>query len=52
MRIAVDVRIELLGSEDAVTVGPAELPHSFAAETEAFLALVRGGRAVEMAEVP
>jgi myo-inositol 2-dehydrogenase/D-chiro-inositol 1-dehydrogenase len=46
-----DVRIELLGSDDAVTVGPAALPRSFAerfagafaAETAAFLALVRDG---------
>jgi myo-inositol 2-dehydrogenase/D-chiro-inositol 1-dehydrogenase len=46
-----DVRIELLGSEDAVTVGPAALPRSFAerfagafaAETEAFMSLVRDG---------
>lgn len=46
-----DVRIELLGSEDAISVGPAELPRSFAerfagafaAETDAFLALVRDG---------
>jgi len=46
-----DVRIELLGSHDAVAVGPADLPRSFAerfagafaAETEAFLGLVRRG---------
>jgi myo-inositol 2-dehydrogenase/D-chiro-inositol 1-dehydrogenase len=46
-----DVRIELLGSEDAVSIGPAALPQSFAerfagafaAETEAFVALVRDG---------
>jgi myo-inositol 2-dehydrogenase/D-chiro-inositol 1-dehydrogenase len=46
-----DVRIELLGSRDAVTIGPAVLPGSFAerfaeafaAETDAFLGLVRGG---------
>jgi myo-inositol 2-dehydrogenase/D-chiro-inositol 1-dehydrogenase len=46
-----DVRVELLGSEDAISVGPAALPQSFAerfarafaAETDAFLALVRSG---------
>jgi myo-inositol 2-dehydrogenase/D-chiro-inositol 1-dehydrogenase len=46
-----DARIELLVSEDAVSVGPAVLPGSFAerfagafaAETQAFLGLVRDG---------
>lgn len=46
-----DVRIELLGSEDAISVAPPALPQSFAerfagafaAETDAFLGLVREG---------